>query len=426
MTSGNFRSVPLDSIVVDRASRQRRELFNIEELADSIHRNGLIHPIVVTPEHVLVAGERRYTAMKSLGWTATPVQFTTDLSELELGIIELEENIKRDNISWQDEAAAVAKFHELRKQQNPEQSLEETAKELGQHVTGVSKKLAVAKEMKRGNKLVLEADKFSTAVNITQREQSRRQAAVAGEAVGFLDDMLGEITVTETRRAPLINTDFIEWADAYTGHPFNLLHCDFPYGVDMHKSGQGANKEFGSYEDSVDIYWALLDCLGRNMDSLVAPSAHLVFWFSMDYYHDTIQRLGGMGWKVNPFPLIWFKSDNTGVIPDAQRGPRRVYETAFLASRGDRKLTPRGAVSNLFAFAGRNKEIHMNEKPVAMLQHFLSMLVDEYSFVLDPTCGSGNALKAAERLGASQVLGIEKNKEFYERSCEAYFEGEDE
>ena len=100
MTSGNFRSVSLDSIVVDRANRQRRELFNIEELADSIHRNGLIHPIVVTPEHVLVAGERRYTAMKSLGWTSVPVQFTTDLSELELGIIELEENIKRDNISW--------------------------------------------------------------------------------------------------------------------------------------------------------------------------------------------------------------------------------------------------------------------------------------------------------------------------------------
>ena len=67
----------------------------------------------------------------------------------------------------------------------------------------------------------------------------------------------------------------------------------------------------------------------------------------------------------------------------------------------------------------------MNEKPVAMLQHFLSMLVDEYSFVLDPTCGSGNALKAAERLGASQVLGIEKNTEFYNRSVAAYFEEEE-
>ena len=68
----------------------------------------------------------------------------------------------------------------------------------------------------------------------------------------------------------------------------------------------------------------------------------------------------------------------------------------------------------------------MNEKPIAMLRHFLSMLVDEYSFVLDPTAGSANALKAAQSLGAASVLGLEKNTEFYNRAVEAYFDGDDE
>jgi len=421
MTSGSFQSIPLSSIIINRSERQRRDLTDIEELADSINRIGLIHPIVVTPDMVLVAGERRFTAISLLGWTAIPAQFTTDLSELELGIIELEENIKRQAISWQDEALAVDKFHRLRLQQNPEQTLDETAQELGQSSSGISKKIAVAKEIARGNVLVKNADKLSTAQNITAREQSRRQASLDTIATGLLDDFTGEVTDV-TKKVPLLNTDFIEWADAYTGRPFNLLHCDFPYGVDMHKSGQGANQEFGSYADSADVYWKLLDCLGRNMDSLVAPSAHLIFWFSMDYYNETMDILTRAGWRVNAFPLIWFKSDNTGVIPDAQRGPRRVYETAFLASRGDRKLTPRGAVSNLFAHAGRNKELHMNEKPVPMLTHFLSMLTDEYTHFLDPTCGSANAVKAAEALGANSVLGIEKNEEFFLRSSAAYYE----
>lgn len=422
MTSGTFQSISIDSIIINRSERQRRDLTDIEELADSIARIGLIHPIVVTPELVLVAGERRFTAITSLGWTSVPAQFTTDLSELELGIIELEENIKRQAISWQDEALAVDKFHRLRLQQDPEQTLEKTAQELGQSQPNITKKIAVAKEIQRGNGLVQNADKLSTAINITSREQSRRLASIGTINTNLLDDFTGEETQVAERKVPLLNTDFIEWADAYCERPFNLLHCDFPYGVDMHKSGQGANQEFGSYHDSADVYWQLLDCLGRNMDSLVAPSAHLIFWFSMDYYHDTVEALARMGWRVNPFPLIWWKSDNTGVIPDAQRGPRRVYETAFLASRGDRKLTPRGAVSNLYAHAGRGKELHMNEKPVPMLSHFLSMLTDEYTHFLDPTCGSANAVKAAQALGASSVLGIEKNEEFFLRSSAAYYD----
>jgi predicted RNA methylase len=39
------------------------------------------------------------------------------------------------------------------------------------------------------------------------------------------------------------------------------------------------------------------------------------------------------------------------------------------------------------------------------------MLCDEHSSVLDPTCGSGTALRAAESLGASRILGLELNPE---------------
>jgi DNA modification methylase len=68
--------------------------------------------------------------------------------------------------------------------------------------------------------------------------------------------------------------------------------------------------------------------------------------------------------------------------------------------------------------------LHMSEKPVGMLKHFMGMMVDEYSNVLDPTAGSANSIKAARDLGAASVLGLEINTEFYDRAVAAYFDKE--
>jgi len=42
----------------------------------------------------------------------------------------------------------------------------------------------------------------------------------------------------------------------------------------------------------------------------------------------------------------------------------------------------------------------------------MQMFVDENTTLLDPTCGSGSALRAAESLGARHVLGLEKDEEY--------------
>lgn len=423
MTSGVFRPWPVSGVIVNRDERQRKVLTGIEELAESLRRVGQINPIVITRDGVLVAGERRLTASKMIGWTDIMVQFVEDLDEYELAIIELEENIKRVDLTWQDQCLALEKFHKLKKETEEDWTQDATALALGMTSPEVSEKLVVAKEILNGNDRIATADKFSMARNLVRRDQERKRSAV-------LDNII-PATVTQTaveaeveeesapppaKIIPLINEDFHEWAAAYCDTKFNLIHCDFPYGINVADSPRQNSGIQEYYEDSKDVYFALLDTLEMAMSNVVSESAHLIFWFSMDYYQITMERLTKMGWKVNPFPLIWHKSDNAGIAPDPQRGPRRTYETAFFASRGDRKLTEAGAVSNSFAFPGKKGPdgIHLSEKPVAMLQHFLRMVCDDYSAVLDPTCGSGNALKAAGNLSAARVLGIEKSKDFYE------------
>lgn len=426
MTSGNFISIPLDQIVVLRDDRQRKELRGIDELAESIHRLGLIHPIVIDENSVLVAGERRLTAVRSLGWTHIPAQYSRDVEPMYLHALELEENVKRQDITWQERCDALLKYKDIRKAQEPDISQALIAKELGFSPTDLNRNLAVATALRDGNERVRSADKFTTAAKIVERVNARAAATALDsieKTVAEVATLPDETPAPTIKRVPLLNEDFHEWTAAYGGRKFNVIHCDFPYGVGMHKSDQGAGQEYGTYADGEDVYWKLLDTLEMGMENVVSDSAHLIFWFSMDYYQRTLQRLEGMGWRVSPFPLVWLKSDNTGIIPDADRGPRRIYETAFFGSRGDRKIVR--AKSNGYAYPGREKSIHMNEKPVAMLRHFMEMIVDEYSFVLDPTAGSANALKAAEGLKASSVLGLERDPEFFQRSSEAYFGDDD-
>jgi ParB family transcriptional regulator, chromosome partitioning protein len=62
---------PISSIKVGK--RHRYELGDIEWLAESIEDIGLLHPITVSEDGVLLAGRRRLAACKQLGWKEIPV-----------------------------------------------------------------------------------------------------------------------------------------------------------------------------------------------------------------------------------------------------------------------------------------------------------------------------------------------------------------
>jgi len=66
---------------VREVGRHRTDLGNIRELADSIAAVGLLHPVVVTPDLDLVAGQRRLAAMRALGWTEGPVRIVDNLTD---------------------------------------------------------------------------------------------------------------------------------------------------------------------------------------------------------------------------------------------------------------------------------------------------------------------------------------------------------
>lgn len=407
MTSGNFHSVYVNQIKTVRADRQRKELKDIDVLADSIRRLGLIHPLLITRDHDLVAGERRLAAVEFLGWDKVPCQYTDEIDPINYYAMELEENIKRLDLTWQEQCAAVTEYHALRKDQERGWTQEKTARALGLQQPVIAKYLGIQEEVQRGNTKIMEQPLLSTAVSIVARSNERRDL----EALRGLD----EHRATEKGPDSILNTSFLEWAPTYSGPKFNFIHCDFPYGINTDERQQGdAVQVQGGYDDSPEVYWALLKCLCDHLDQFCSESAHLMFWFSMTYYTDTIDYITrNTDFILDPFPLIWLKSDNKGLLPDPMRGPRRIYETALFGARGDRKIV--SSISNGYA-APTDRSQHLSIKPEPVLRNFFRMFVDENSIVLDPTCGSGSALRAAESLGAPHVLGLERSEEFAQRA----------
>jgi len=421
--------IPIEKITIPE-NRQRKDLGDIESLQNSLQQIGQIVPIVVEKTDEgwrLIAGERRLTAAKALSWKKIDAREKKELSEKEQTLIELEENVRRKQLSWQEEIRAIRKYAALVKE--PSNMI---AKTLQLSPEQLSRMITTANGLDKYP--VLEAcNSFSAAYQQYRVFEDRELTAsfedlrldlepaekISEKIASEIQDEEVEVkqkVILEDFRAE--NEDFALWVKNYEGKRFNLIHCDFPYGLNM---GTATLGQFSSrwdtsderYEDSPETFDRLCKAFFENQDRFVGDSAHCIFWIAHKNYGKIASRFAYYGWTVCETPLIWHKSDNAGIAPDPYRWPRRTYEIAIFASRGDRKILKIKAAS----FSGpATKEYHLSEKPLAMLSHFFEMIVDKHTEVLDPTCGGGTALAAAKNLGAKRILGLDINPAHVEYS----------
>jgi ParB/RepB/Spo0J family partition protein len=428
-----FYAVPIEKITV--SDRRRIDLGNLDELASSIARHGLLHPIIVTKDLRLVAGERRFRACQKLHWKEIPIQWFEETDEYTLEAVELEENTRRLDFNWKELAGSVYQYHLHRRKRDTDWDTSCTADALSISETVAKRAIAVAKELAGPNAAkILVADSINSAYNILARENQR---ATEVEAALFLSTAVGPKLVsgaaapaapTQADRdvaykklyfsalGSVFNCTFDEYLEKdWKGTQFSVVHCDFPYGIGHDESDQGnvAAREGEAYSDTPEIFWGLCNRLKqelfRPINTLFQPKVHIFFWYPVAQYTEIVRYWTEAGLWVDPVPYIWFKSDNTGILPDAKRSARRVYESALLMSLGDRNLTK--PISNVFAHPSRKATAqHPSEKPYEVVKYFLSSIVDQYTNVIDPTCGGGSALAAADSLGSPCVVGCEINK----------------
>ena len=99
--------IPLEEI--KKNPYQPRTVFNeekLDELKDSIEKNGLLQPIVVKKAvkgYYIIAGERRFRAYELLGKKTIPA-IIKEMSDEEMMIFAVLENLQREDLSSLEEA----------------------------------------------------------------------------------------------------------------------------------------------------------------------------------------------------------------------------------------------------------------------------------------------------------------------------------
>ncbi len=105
---------------LSRNPYQPRQHFSeekLEELANSIKKNGIIQPIAVRPskseksKYEIIAGERRWIAAQRAGLHEIPVTIL-DLSDVESLEVAIVENIQRDDLNPVEEARGYKRLNE--------------------------------------------------------------------------------------------------------------------------------------------------------------------------------------------------------------------------------------------------------------------------------------------------------------------------
>lgn len=420
--------------VVITSGRQRRDFDEgaLQALGSDIaySDHGLLHPIILREgdegQLILVAGERRLRAIRDLHELGIPFYHQQELvpqgeipfirlgrlSELSAEEAEFAENEVREQLSWQERAAANARLKDLRDRQaaaanKPAPTTREFAAEVRPSGEGVNfdqtrKELLVAKYL--DDPEVQAAKGVQEAFKVLQRKERAAKHAELAEQVGM--SHVGQHTC--------LNLDSLEWiVQAPSGH-FDVILTDPPYGMGADEFGDsgGAAAAHG-YSDDENTFHIALRVLEETY-RIAKPEAHLYAFCDIDRFHLLRQELSRTGWKVFRTPLIWHKPAAFRA-PWPEHGPQRKYELILYAIKGDRralKLAP-----DVITCPPDENLGHAAQKPVALLQELLSRSVRPGDRVVDPFCGSGGIFPAASNL---QVIatGIEIDKTSFGISLE--------
>lgn len=159
----------IDEIIVK--DRIRKDTGGMMELINDIKANGLINPVTINTDHVLLAGYRRLTACKALGMEDIPVHMVSTESEEQDLKIEISENENRKEFTMTerlDYARRLQRIESIKAEQrkqsgqfgsDPQNSAEPS--DLGETRQKVAEKVGMSHDtLRKAQEIAENKDKF--------------------------------------------------------------------------------------------------------------------------------------------------------------------------------------------------------------------------------------------------------------------------
>jgi DNA modification methylase/ParB-like chromosome segregation protein Spo0J len=406
-----MKTIAIKEIKLDGRQRQAFDETKLAHLSDSIARLGLLHAPILS-EGKLVCGERRLRAIQLLPAFGHKLMYQgvevpaghvpyTELggaTELECMEAELEENLMRDDLSVQEEAAARADLHRLRIAQNPEHTKLDTAREL-------SKPGAKLASMDVRNAILIDEHSHIPEVAKAKTPKEAMKIIAKVKRTEHNAELAKEFKASNVESPHrLINTDCIDWLDKATDHnnPFVDVICtDPPYGVDA----QNFNAQEGishDYNDTRDNFERIIKAIATQGYDICKSGAHAYIFHDFSNWSLLRGAMESAGWSVWPRPIIWSKGNGLLARPD--HGPRYTYECILYAHKGDKPVTL--VAPDVITIRTLTRQRRGAEKPAALYHNLLARSVHPGDTVLDPCCGLGPIFPAANELSC-KAIGLE-------------------
>ncbi len=422
----------IKQVKVDRKTanlKRVRKLFgDLSGLAGSIKKQGLLHPIVVndyTPlehesqelKYLLVAGERRLRASILIGAVdieATLFDFLDDNQRKE---IELEENVCREDFTWQERCEALRQLDELKREKfgGATQSrkstgwgLSETADIVGLSLGAVSQDIKLAHDLKDNPSLLKKVKNLSKAaarrvINRSLKAKMLARQVKDGKIIPHVKLLLGPCE------------DLIDTLEDNSVH---LLLTDPPFAAEgIIKRAEGSNQmsynvDNGNVSVEKDMSQVYRELIPKLFKKLV-PGAQVYIFFGHGFYTELIGVLRGNGFIIDDTPLIWHKRRVSAPPTDHHYMPS--YEGILFGYKPPQLRTLRKAVPNVLSISADAPQVRVHglQKPLDLLNLLIDNSTDVGEVVLDCFAGSGRTLIAASKLKRT-AIGFEKNEDNYE------------
>lgn len=421
--------VPVTDIYIEPGrARKNFDPIKLVELKESIEKTGgLIQPIVVTKvqldgktKYKLVAGERRFRASMMAGLKEVDIVERSEMTHLEYRVCELEENVGRQDLSWDEKADLLLKIDTYKKELHGHGgsgstegwSQKDTAKLVGESAQAVGQQIKMAKKMKERPDLAEKIKHLPFAAALQKMEQIETTERVEkmrdeGKIQTFTNFLHGDSTT-------LIKDLADESVDCGI--------MDAPFGIPDLEVSRGNTQVYTSVLKPTDNLTAsqvcdLMDRLAPELFRVLKPGAHLWMFFGWTVYEHTKQTLTKAGFDVVEVPIIWYKGLTTGRFSGYQPAP--CYEQIILAHRGPRQRRLKNTMRHILEYkpVPESKNSHPFEKPKDLLQFLIEQSTDVGDKVLDCFAGTGSTIRTAAQLGRS-AIGFELDRDHYNKGQE--------
>jgi len=437
---------------IDVGNRMREELDKIPQLASDIAENGVITPIAVVDKegvdgglggfgelnpdkrYLLVAGERRTRASAQAGLDSIPAKvYTRAINEWQIRVLELHENIFREDMTPFEEAKAEKEIHDLYVQRRGKgdtsgkgHSQQDTADMLGVSRAKVTQDFEIAEwgeefEEVRTASTKSEAKRFikRKKEEIAAAEKARRleEKQEESEETGEIEVSGGDGKVKKFQKN--LNKRFIlgNYFDKIKDLPnrsIDLLELDPDWGIDFIKKRAAKNNI--PWEESYqsippEAYEETFQQILEAAWPKLKDHSWVIVWYSIERWHkQTRDILDKVGFRVCDMPAFWVKESGNTATPAYRLGEG--VAAFYYARKGSPRIQNPGR-NNTFHYRtlNKNERMHPAEKPVELYEDILQTFAKQGQVVVSGFAGSGNILLAAENHGMNSV-GFDLSEEY--------------